>query len=136
VRRELVAELVRGTYMTSLAPDEIIVGFEVPILAQQARVGVSKVVKKTGAFAMSLAIAVLGGDRSGGGCVALAGAGGRVLLLARLGELLSTQPDASAERLLEVLAEDLAGEVDIADHYATRLHRATVMRAVEEARAQ
>ncbi len=132
-RREPVAGLVRGTYMTSLTPGEIIVGFEVPVLADGARVGISKVVKKTGAFAMSLAIVVLG---DGGARVALAGAGGRVLSLAGVGEVLTTWPDASGERLEAALAEDLVGEIDVADAYAARLHRATVMQAVAEARAR
>lgn len=135
-RREPVADLVRGTYITSLASDELIVGFEIPRLTERARVGVSKVAKKSGAFAMSSAFAVIDEAQAGGARVALAGAGARALPLAHVGALLSERVDAPAEALGDAVAADLAGVVDAGDEYGARLHRATVLKAIEEARAR
>ena len=66
--------LIEDIYTTTLAPDEIIVGFEIPRLEAAARSGFAKVARKTGAFAMSLAIAVVN-DGARAARVVLGGAG-------------------------------------------------------------
>jgi carbon-monoxide dehydrogenase medium subunit len=61
-RSEPVESFVQGQYQTSLAPDEIIVGFDVPRPAGPLRWGVFKVARKSGAFANSMAFAVSQAD--------------------------------------------------------------------------
>ena len=58
IRSEPIRSFVQGQYQTSLTPDEVIVGFEVPRPAAPLRWGVFKVVRKSGAFANSIAFAV------------------------------------------------------------------------------
>ena len=60
-RSEPIGEFVQGQYSTSLAPDEIILGFDVPRPDATLRCGSFKVVRKSGAFANSIAFAVARG---------------------------------------------------------------------------
>ncbi|MYZ49364.1 FAD binding domain-containing protein, partial [Propylenella binzhouense] len=76
-RRTLaVADLIEDVYTTALEPGELIVAFEIPRLGPAARTGIGKVSRKTGAFAMSQAVAVMR-DGARPARVVLAGAGGR-----------------------------------------------------------
>lgn len=128
-----VADLIEDIYTTSLAPDEIIVAFEIPRLDAAARTGVSKVTRKTGAFAMSLAVAVVN-DGARAARVVLGGAANRAVRLPATSALLQSK-DASAATLSDAIGRDLVETAGAPDDYSIRLHRAVVLRAIAEARA-
>jgi aerobic carbon-monoxide dehydrogenase medium subunit len=84
-RSQPISEFVLGQYSTSLAADEIILGFDVPRPAAALRWGFFKVVRKSGAFADSIAFAVAHG-RGGPVSVVLAAAADRPCLLPKVAE--------------------------------------------------
>jgi aerobic carbon-monoxide dehydrogenase medium subunit len=129
-RSECVETFVQGQFQTSLAPDEIIVGFDVPRPAAPLRWGVFKVARKSGAFANSLAFAVSQG-KGGPVSVVLGAAAPRPHLLPKVMEKL-TATQVSDEALCAAIAEDLASLVPQDDAYLMRLHASTVLRAVQE----
>lgn len=129
-RREPVAEFVQDVYTTSLAPGELIVAFEIPWLDEKARTGVAKIARKSGAFAMSQAIAILN-DGGRPSRVYLAGADSRAIRLAETSAVLAA--DVTEAALRSAIAEDLARTQAASDDYALRLHTAGVLRAVREA---
>ena len=129
-RSMLVDELIEGIFTTRLERGELIVGFDIPRLPGSARTGVAKVARKTGAFAMSLAIAVADNAASR---VVLGGAGDRALRLIHTSELLASGK-GSDRSLREAVAADLDAIDSESDAYARRLHAATVVRAIAEAR--
>ena len=133
-RSLLIEDLIDGIYSTRLERGELIVAFEIPRLAASARTGVAKVARKTGAFAMSLVIAVHDGA-STATRVVLGGAGSRPVCLAQASELLRGKAALEAS-LREAVAHDLAAIDRELDGYARRLHTATVLRAIAEARPQ
>jgi carbon-monoxide dehydrogenase medium subunit len=131
-RSMLVEELIDGIYSTKLQRGELIVAFEIPKLAASARTGVAKVARKTGAFGMSLAIVVH--DRESARAV-LGGAGSKPVCLQQTSKLLREKA-ATESALRETIAHDLdALDADL-DAYARRLHTATLLRAIAEARPQ
>ena len=80
VRSQPIGDLIQGQYTTSLAKDEIILGFDVPPPDARLRWGYFKMARKSGAFANSIAMAVQrGGD--GPVSVALGAAAARAFLL-------------------------------------------------------
>ena len=79
-RTESVKDFVRGTYETTLAPGEVVLGFDVPRPSAPLRWGFAKVVRKSGAFANSIAFAVAQG-RDGPVSVVLGAAGPRPCVL-------------------------------------------------------
>ncbi len=127
-----VSELIVDTYTTTLASDELILGFRVPRLHSSAKTAVSKVARKAGAFAMSLAVVVLddGDERAR---IVLAGAGGRAVRLPASCTALHDRINEAG--LADALSADLASLCG-GDAYSIRLHRANALRAIEEARAQ
>jgi carbon-monoxide dehydrogenase medium subunit len=129
-RSEPVESFVQGQYQTSLAPDEIIVGFDVPRPAAPLRWGVFKVARKSGAFANSMAFAVCQGD---GGPVSavLAAAAARPHLLPNVAGALGAK-QVSENGLRAAIADDVAPLVPRNDGYLMRLHTSTVLRAVQE----
>ncbi len=129
-RHLAVAELIEGVFATALARGELIVAFDIPKLAPSVRVGFAKVARKTGAFAMSLAIAVLDGADTR---VVLGGAGTRPLTLANTSTGLAAA-NALEAALRDAILRDLDA-IDDVDAYACRLHTATILRAIAEARA-
>jgi carbon-monoxide dehydrogenase medium subunit len=129
-RRQLVADFVQGLYSTSLVAGEVIVGFEVPRPAAPLRWGFAKMVRKSGAFANSIAFVVA---RRGQVSVVLAAAGPRPIVLhgaARDGL------NGTEETLRAAIADDLKAHCPGLDPYGARLHASTVMRAVRNMRAQ
>ncbi len=74
MRRQAVTDFVQGTYTTSLTAGEIILGFDVPDPGGPLRWGFAKVVRKSGAFANSIAFVVA---RDKQASVVLAAAGAR-----------------------------------------------------------
>lgn len=129
-RRLAVTDLIEGVFATALDRGELIAAFDIPKLRSTARVGFAKVARKTGAFAMSLAIAIVDGADTR---VVLGGAGTRPLTLANTSAVL-VAPDAPEAALRAAIARDL-DTIDDVDAYGRRLHTATVLRAIAEARA-
>ena len=133
-RSEPVSDFVRAQYTTSLEKDEIILGFELKRPQVPLRWGSSKVARKSGAFASSIAIVVEPGN-GGPVAVALAGAGPRACLLPGIAKHVSS--GASSDDVLRAaIAQDLAALVPEADSYSRRLHASTLLRAVREMRSR
>jgi aerobic carbon-monoxide dehydrogenase medium subunit len=133
-RSEPVDAFIRGQYSTSLSPDEIILGFDVPRPDAPLRWGFFKVVRKSGAFANSIAFAVAHG-RGGPVSVVLAAAAARLCSLPRIAERLRSGETAE-ESLRTAVAQDVAPLIPRDDSYLMRLHTSTVLRAVREMQAR
>jgi carbon-monoxide dehydrogenase medium subunit len=129
-RSQAIDEFLRGQYATSLTPDEIIVGFDLPSADTALRWGFFKVVRKSGAFANSIAYAVSCG-RGGLATVVLAAAAERPCLLPTVAERIEAGESAD-EPLLATISKDVTAHVSPDDRYLMRLHTSTVMRAVRE----
>jgi aerobic carbon-monoxide dehydrogenase medium subunit len=129
-RSQPVSEFVQGQYSTSLNSDEIILGFDVPRPDATLRWGFFKVVRKSGAFADSIAFAVAHG-RGGPVSVVLAAAADRPCLLPNVGGRIEAG-DESEDALRSAIAKDVAELVPQDDAYLMRLHTSTVLRAVRE----
>ena len=114
-RSTAIRGFITGPFATGLQPGEIITAIEIPALAPTARWGVSKLARKTGAFASSLAVCVIDGD-----IVTLA-LGGAVRFACLL--------DA-ADIEASVAAADPDG-----DDYERHCHVVTARRAIAQARA-
>lgn len=128
-----VSGLIEDVYTTGLAPGELITGFDIPRLGAAARCGVSKVARKTGAFAMSLAVAIIDGETKDSRVV-LAGASGKAQRLAATSEKLCAG-EFSEGLLRAAIAHDLSSLNGECDAYAVRLHTAVALRAIAEATA-
>ena len=98
------------------------------------RWGFFKVVRKSGAFADSIAFAVAQG-RGGPASVVLAAAADRPRLLPKVAERIQVG-GGSEDALRSAIAEDVAEHVSRDDAYLIRLHTSTVLRAVREVQAQ
>jgi aerobic carbon-monoxide dehydrogenase medium subunit len=134
-RSQPISEFVLGQYSTSLTSDEIILGFDVPRPdAAALRWGFFKVVRKSGAFADSIAFAVANG-RGGPASVVLAAATDRPCLLSKVAERIQVG-DRSEETLRSTIAKDVSERVSQDDAYLMRLHTSTVLRAVREVQAK
>jgi carbon-monoxide dehydrogenase medium subunit len=129
-RSQPVSEFVQGQYSTSLVSDEIILGFDVPRPDATLRWGFFKVVRKSGAFADSIAFAVAHG-RGGPVSVVLAVAAARPHLLPTVAERIRAEA-SSEEPLRAAIAKDVAALIPQDDAYLMRLHTSTVLRAVRE----
>jgi carbon-monoxide dehydrogenase medium subunit len=133
-RSQPIGEFVLGQYSTSLAADEIIVGFDVPRPDAALRCGSFKVVRKSGAFANSIAFAISYG-RGGPTAVVLAAAADRPCLLSAVAERIKAG-EKSEDVLRGAIAQDVAKHVAKDDPYLMRLHTSTVLRAVREVQAK
>jgi aerobic carbon-monoxide dehydrogenase medium subunit len=129
-RSQPVSEFVQGQYSTSLVSDEIILGFDVPRPDATLRWGFFKVVRKSGAFANSIAFAVADG-RGGPVSVVLAAAAARPHVLPTVVERIRAG-ESSEEPLRAAIAKDVAALIPQDDPYSMRLHTSTVLRAVRE----
>jgi aerobic carbon-monoxide dehydrogenase medium subunit len=129
-RAEPIHKFVRGQYETSLAVDEVIISFDVSRPTAPFHWGMHKVVRKSGAFANSLAFAV-SQSRGGPASVVLAAAGARPHVLPNVVEKITTG-QISDGVLRAAIAEDVAPLLPEGDDYLMRLHTSTVMRAVRE----
>jgi carbon-monoxide dehydrogenase medium subunit len=120
---------VTGIYETRRAADEIIAAIRVPKLAASARWGYVKLARKTGAFAMALAVVVA--DREQGHCRAVLGAmGGPPLVLEETSSLLGAG-GRDMEPYRRTVAADLAAASGRHfDAYEARLHAAAALRAI------
>jgi carbon-monoxide dehydrogenase medium subunit len=129
-RQQPVADFVQGLYATSLMAGEVVLGFDLPRPDAPLRWGFAKVVRKSGAFANSIAFVVA---RNGAPSVVLAAAGPRPIVLA------GTAPhvvNGVEDALRAAIANDLKTHLPDLDAYQTRLHISTVMRAARHMRAQ
>lgn len=133
-RSQPIADALKGQYATSLAPDEIIVGFDVPKPEAPLRWGVFKVARKSGAFADSIAFIVTHG-RGEAASVVLAAATDRPVLLEKTSDCIGSGK-ASEESLRSAIAGDLSAHLPQADAYAVRLHTSTTLRAAQRMRNQ
>jgi CO/xanthine dehydrogenase FAD-binding subunit len=94
------------------------------------RWGVRKVVRKSGAFASSIAFAVEQG-RGGPVSVVLAAAAARPHALPTVAKRVAAGK-ISQDELRSAIAADIAAYVPQDDPYLVRLHTSTVLRALEE----
>jgi aerobic carbon-monoxide dehydrogenase medium subunit len=133
-RSQPIADFLLGLYSTTLAADEIIVGFDVPKPIAPLRWGAFKVVRKSGAFASSIAVIVTHG-RDGPTSVVLGAAADRPLLLQRTSDCIGSGT-ASEERVRAAIAGDLATHLPEADAYPVRLHTSAILRAMQQIRKQ
>src|SRR5262245_33444207 len=133
-RSQPISEFVLGQYSTSLGSDEIILGFDVPRPDAPLRWGFFKVVRKSGAFADSIAFAVAQG-RGGPVSVVLAAAADRPCLLPKVAERIQAE-DRSEDAMRSAIAKNVAEHVPKDDAYLMRLHTSTVLRAVRELQTQ
>jgi carbon-monoxide dehydrogenase medium subunit len=129
-RREPVAGFVVDAYSTTLAPGEVVLGFDVPRPGAALRWGFAKVARKSGAFAESIACVTARG-RDGPVSVVLAGASLRPSLLPETAAYLQAG-SYSEESLRKAIAAEPAVRVPDADPYRQRLHTATILRAVRD----
>ncbi len=133
-RQQPVADFVQGLYSTSLTAGEIVLGLDVPRPDGPLRWGFAKVVRKSGAFANSIAF-VIGQGKDGPVSVVLAAAGARPILLAGAAAQISNRAD-SENALRSTIADDLKMQLPELDAYQTRLHTATTLRAARNMWAQ
>jgi len=98
------------------------------------RWGFSKVVRKSGAFANSIAFVVAGG-KGDPFTVVLAAAGPRPIVLSATAQHLASR-SVSDDTLRSAIADDLKAHLPDADAYENRLHTSTVLRAAREMRAK
>jgi aerobic carbon-monoxide dehydrogenase medium subunit len=131
-RTQAVVDFIRGPYDTTLAPGEIITGFDIRKLNAGSRSAYAKVARKSGAFATSIAAVV---DRAEGTppVVVLGGTGSRAQVLPTVGNILLRTRARDEPQLRSAIARDLAAVEPTADAYQQRLHTATVLRAIREA---
>jgi len=134
VRSEPVEDFVQGAYATTLASGEIILGFDLPRPDARMRWGVCKVVRKSGAFASSLAFAVEQG-RGGPVSVVLAAAAPRPRALPAVAQRVRAGMPSESD-LRAAIAADIAAHAPQDDPYLVRLHVSTVLRAVQEMHAR
>jgi carbon-monoxide dehydrogenase medium subunit len=128
-RCEPVADFIQGQYATSLVPGEIVIGIEVP-LNPKPRWGFAKATRKSGAFASSIACAVM---RERNVVVILTAAATRPCLMAQVS---ARAASGTEQTLRSAIADDLASQAPDADAYQQRLHTATILQALKELRRQ
>src|SRR5262249_32747727 len=115
---------------TTLGAGEIVLGFDIPRPDPRMRWGVSKVVRKSGAFASSIAFAVEQG-RGGPVSVVLAAATARPRALPAVAKRIEAG-SRSHDDLRAAIAADMAEHAPQDDPYLRRLHTSTVLRALQE----
>jgi carbon-monoxide dehydrogenase medium subunit len=128
-RSVAAAEFATGPYMTALEEGELLTAVEVPRLAREARWGYSKVMRKTGEYADSLAMVVADPQRAR---VVLGAIDGPPVLLPKAAQALRDEVDARG--LEAVVDEELRGSgLDFPPHRLL-LHRTSVCRAIAKLR--
>ena len=130
-RVETIDRFLLGAYTTSLQTGEIITAFDVPQPAEGARFGWAKVVRKSGAFAMSIGCVVCVPGVSA--AVVLGGTTTRPVAMPETATLVLRGATANEATVRKAIAGDLASGAPDADDYQRRLHTATLLRAIGEA---
>ena len=126
-RKEPVSTFIKGLYSTSLATGEIVLGFDIPRLEEPLRWGFAKVVRKSGAFAESIAFVAMRG-KDAPGSVVLAAAGSRPMLLDGVARHIANR-NSSDGALRGAIADELSANLPELDAYRIRLHTSTLLRA-------
>lgn len=128
--REIPAtDFVLAAYTTALGEEELLVGLAVPRLSPSARCGYSKMCRKTGEFANSVAMAV--NDPARGYCrVVLGATGGAPIVLRQTQDRFSR----GQRNVREAVDADLAGHAAF-DEFEREIHRASILAALKEAAA-
>jgi carbon-monoxide dehydrogenase medium subunit len=121
------ADFAVGPYMTVLEEGELLVAIEVPKLARDARWGYYKVMRKTGEYADSLAMALA--DRAAGKARVVLGAiDGAPIVLARTAQAVLDR--AEPAQINAVVADELGtSEREFPAHKLIQ-HRTSVCRAI------
>lgn len=132
IRSQPIATFIQGQYTTALDKNEIVVGLDVPRPDAQFSWEFRKVVRKSGAFANSIAVVV---QRGGTVSIALGGAVPRPFLLAAAAKQLG-DGKTSDGALRAAVTQDLTAQIPQADAYLMRLHTSTILRAVREMRSR
>lgn len=132
IRSQPIATFIQGQYTTALGKSEIVVGLDVPRPDAQFSWGFRKVVRKSGAFADSIAVVV---QRGGTVSIALGGAVPRPFLLAAAAKQLG-DGKTSDGALRAAVTQDLTAQMPQADAYLMRLHTSTILHAVREMRSR
>ncbi len=133
-RSQPIDDFLQGQYATSLAPDEIVVGIEVPKPNTPLRWGVFKVVRKSGAFANSIAVSLANSPEKRASVV-LAAATDRPLFLSATSDSIGSGK-GSEKTVRAAIASDLSTHLPQADAYSVRLHTSTVLRAIQHMQTQ
>jgi carbon-monoxide dehydrogenase medium subunit len=133
IRMETVSDLVRGSYETTLATGDIVVGFDVPSPPPSFRWGFAKVTRKSGAFAHSIAIATSHG-RDGPMTVTLGATKTRPYKLISVAE--AVRADRPHDVVRQAIALELVKHCPDADEYEKRMHTANILRAIRDMKAQ
>lgn len=131
-----VGDFFVGYLTTSLQPGEILYALEIPRLGIEQRTGISKLCRKVGEFAQSLAVTVTQGRRTAR-CV-LGCAGGTPILLPQVGEIVPGIERWSAALRPEIqtaLQADLQSAGVALDALELKTHAATVSRSIMKALA-
>lgn len=131
-RGEPIDAFVRGAYTTSLATGEIITSFDIPALPAGTRWSYRKVVRKSGAFAMSIGCVIAA---PGAASVVLGGTTTRPVAMQETATLVLRGATGDEAVVRSAIAADLAMHAPDADDYQRRLHTATVLHAIREAMA-
>lgn len=129
-----IGEFILGYLTTSLEPGEILYAVEIPRLGADQRAGISKLCRKVGEFAHSLAVTVTDGSRPAR-CV-LGCATGTPILLPQVGDFVGRAADWNAAMQPEIhaaLQADLRGAGIELDPLEVKAHAATVSRSIMEA---
>lgn len=132
VRVQDVSEFIRGPYETTLTAGDIIMGFDIPSPDRPLRWGFAKVVRKSGAFAQSIAVVASPGP-NGPISVVLGAAGPRPI---RLPNTAKHMRNGSEESLRAAIETELAELLPDADAYQKRTHTATVLKAARDMKEQ
>lgn len=136
-RRVPVRALTTGYFSTVLEPDELLLRIDVPPTRAQ-RWGFTKIARKTGEFAESLAVALVTLETDGriaGAELWLGGAAGVPVRLATAADLLRGQAwdDKARREVRAAVALDLDPPVDADGRYRVHLHGVAVCRALDDA---
>ena len=134
VRVERVADFIHDSYATTLTTGDIIMGFDIPAPKAPLRWGFAKVARKSGAFAQSIAIAVMQG-KDGPVSATLGGAGPRPLPLTATSHQL-TLIGSTEEQVRGAISTDLDTYFAGLDAYQKRMHTANILRAARDMQAQ
>jgi len=127
-------EFLVGYLTTALSPEEIVIGFQVPILGPGARTGYFKLCRQPGEYAESLAITVLSGS---GTARCLLGCAAPVPLILRATSEIAAglshwHPDAVPDIAAAVMQDFNDAGVE-ADDLDRRKHASIVARSIRDA---
>jgi carbon-monoxide dehydrogenase medium subunit len=125
-----IDEVLQAAYVTALQPGDVLVNIQIKKPVGPFKWGTSKVVKKSGAFAMSIAVAVIQHGASPS-TIVLGAAAPRPIKLDRISEIVG-QGKCSEDTLRAEVTAEIARRVPTADDYELRMHTSTVLSAIRE----